>query len=390
MKPTLGAYTGDFRRIVAAAADAAGFANPVAFDPDEFQDLLLKKAARGRFIPLDGVLIRDWDPDWRRYWAGMNFGLRLYHLENITFVRACTSFALDTCSAGYDFFLVDRKDYLRLYRIGAGIRRASKKPGTPPVMPAGHSEVLWSNTIGFLDPANLRRIKDLGGRARRGLLLSGPPGNGKTTACRWIFRECRRRNWDCRIVTADDYQSARRDDDPGEAVRRLFRVSKRGVVFFDDMDIALRDRNTVNETDDQSVFLTAMDGVEVHEGVVYVFTTNCSLDLIDAAFRRPGRIDLSLSFNVPDSSLRRQLIDRWHVDVRAGIDIELAIRQTEGYSFAEIEEVKNLLILRYIEQGGWQWRWAMDQFRTNRKELATEAPRPVGFGTILERSLNGC
>ena len=59
-------------------------------------------------------------------------------------------------------------------------------------MPAGHSEVLWRNTIGFLDPANLRRIKDLGGRAKRGLLLSGPPGNGKTTACRWIFRECRR------------------------------------------------------------------------------------------------------------------------------------------------------------------------------------------------------
>lgn len=389
MKAKLASYTEDVRRIVAAAAEAAGLAEPVAFDPDEFQEHLLKKAARGRFIPLDGVLIRDWDPDWRRYWSGMNFGLRLYHLDGITFVRAYTSFALDTCSAGYDFFVVDRKNYLRLYRTGAAARRASKKAGTPPVMPAGHREVLWRNSIGFLDPANLRRIKDLGGRARRGLLLTGPPGNGKTTACRWIFRECRRRNWDCRIVTADDYQSARRDDDPGEAVRRLFRVSKRGVVFFDDMDIALRDRETVKETDDQSVFLTAMDGVEVHDGVVYVFTTNCSLDLIDPAFRRPGRIDLSLSFKLPDASLRSQLIDRWHADVRAGIELEVAIRQTEGFSFAEIEEVKNLLILRHIETGGWDWNWAMDQFRRYRKDLATEPARHVGFG-VLEASRNGC
>ena len=131
-----------------------------------------------------------------------------------------------------------------------------------------------------------------------------------------------------------------------------------------------------------------MDGVEVHEGVVYVFTTNCSLHLIDPAFRRPGRIDLLLNFKLPDASLRRQLIDRWHPDVRGGIDEELAIQATEEFSFAGIEEVKNLLILWYIEKGGWDWRWAMDQFRKNRKELATHPARHVGFGG-LEPCLNG-
>ena len=62
------------------------------------------------------------------------------------------------------------------------------------------------------------------------------------------------------------------------------------------MDVALRDRDTVKETDDQAVFLAALDGIEVNEGVVYVFTTNCPLDLIDPAFKRPGRIDLVLHF----------------------------------------------------------------------------------------------
>jgi SpoVK/Ycf46/Vps4 family AAA+-type ATPase len=68
----------------------------------------------------------------------------------------------------------------------------------------------------------------------------------------------------------------------------LFRVSRPGVVFFDDLDVALRDRNTVKETDDQSVFLTALDGIEGVDAVVYVFTTNCAIELIDPAFRRPA------------------------------------------------------------------------------------------------------
>jgi len=37
--------------------------------------------------------------------------------------------------------------------------------------------------------------------------------------------------------------------------------------------------------------VTALDGISVNEGVVFVFTTNCALDLIDRAFKRPGRLE---------------------------------------------------------------------------------------------------
>ena len=63
----------------------------------------------------------------------------------------------------------------------------------PPVLTAEQSDLLWKNTIDYLDPVNLRRIKEYGGRAKRGVLLTGEPGNGKTMACRWIWEECRRR-----------------------------------------------------------------------------------------------------------------------------------------------------------------------------------------------------
>src|SRR4029077_10928460 len=124
------------------------------------------------------------------------------------------------------------------------------------------------------------------------------------------------------IVTPDVYNAARRGCNPQEAVRQLFTVAGRGIVFFDDMDLALRDRETVKETDDQAVFLGALDGISITEGVVFVFTTNCGLDLIDRAFKRPGRIDLVLQFETPTADLRRRLIERWHVDIRANLDLD--------------------------------------------------------------------
>jgi len=49
-------------------------------------------------------------------------------------------------------------------------------------------------------------------------------------------------------------------------------------------------------------------------------------------------------------------------------------------SFAEVEELKNLLVLRFVDGGGWDWDWAMEQFRANRSGLASRrADRPVGF-----------
>ncbi len=94
-----------------------------------------------------------------------------------------------------------------------------------------------------------------------------------------------------------------------------------------------------------------------------------------------------LHFELPNATLRRELIARWHEEVRGGIDIETAVTETEGFSFAEVEEVKNLLILHYIETKEWNWDWAMNQFGENRQELAMKE-RHVGFGA-LDPTANG-
>ncbi len=382
MPSPLQQYTAEHLRLLEAVRTQTGMADPVAIDLDEFETPLLKEARKGALLPIDSVLVRDWDPENRRTGPGVQLGIRLYDIEDIRFVRVRFPYHDRRHWSALDFYAVDRKDYARFYRIALRCRRDQEPEGEPPVLPPGQAQQLWQNTIDYLDPKNLRRITEYGGRAKRGVLLMGAPGNGKTMACRWIWQECRRRRWEWRLVTPDAYRQAREEDN----IQQLFSVERRGIIFFDDMDLALRDRETVHETEDQAVFLSALDGITVHEGVVFVFTSNCAPELIDRASKRPGRLDLVLHFKAPDAELRRRLVSRWHEEIRDALDMDEVVVSTEGYSFAEIEELKNLLIMRHMEHDGWDWSWALKQFDVNRQDLNKRRRRRVGFGSIDQLS----
>jgi cell division protease FtsH len=379
-------YSADHRFLLDLAAEHAGLADPVVINLGEFHEPLLLKAKKREFFPVDGVLVRDWDPSNRREFDGVNIGMRVYEIEGIRFVRVLFGYSTQQNNWAFVFTAVGKADYRKLYRVALRCRRDSEPPSQAPVLPQEQTETLWQNTIGYLEGPNLRRIKAFGGRARRGILLMGPPGNGKTSACRWIWQECRRRLWEWRLVTPDAYRHARGND----SIEQLFSVERRGIVFFDDMDLALRDRETVHESEDQAVFLSALDGIEVNEGVVFVFTTNCALELIDRAFKRPGRIDLVLEFNPPNAALRRELMERWHPEIRAALDLNSAVASTDGFSFAEVEEIKNLLIMHYMECDEWNWHAAVKQLEINRKELTTpRRKKHVGFGQPVTDSNGG-
>jgi hypothetical protein len=369
-------------------AGETGWSEPVAFSAGHFGWPLLRAARKGRAIDVDGVLIREWIAGSRKGFTAIRLGIRLFELAGVPFAAVQFNTDLNNDDAGLNFLAVDRQHYRRLYRLARGLLRDSEPAGEPPILAEHQAANLWKNTIGFLESDSLKRIRQYGGRARRGVLLSGPPGNGKTMACRWIWEECFRRNWEYRIITPNNYRQARQGCDAEGSIRNLFSVQRRGVIFFDDMDLALRDRDTVNETEDQAVFLTALDGIHIKQGVVFVFTTNCPLNLIDRAFKRPGRIDLSLDFQPPDEELRRRLFSRWHADILAHLNLPKAVAGTCGFSFAELEELRNLLIMHFAESDRWDWDWAMEQFAQNREDLRARIHSGIGF-SMADVGTNG-
>src|SRR5712692_7557579 len=166
MTTPLKAYTADHRYLLEVVGRQAGFATPVAIDLDEFDVPLLRVSRKRELLPIDGVLVRDWDPDNRRIDPGMRLGLRIYEIEGIRFARVQFPYNDQQNCWGLNFVAVDRQDYRRLYRIALRCRRDLQPPSTPPVLPQEQIDSLWQNTIGYLDRGNLRRIKSYGGRAK--------------------------------------------------------------------------------------------------------------------------------------------------------------------------------------------------------------------------------
>ncbi|KAJ8600570.1 hypothetical protein CTAYLR_008178 [Chrysophaeum taylorii] len=168
------------------------------------------------------------------------------------------------------------------------------------------------------DPEAARR---LGVSHVRGVLLSGPPGCGKTLLARHLAKELGAR--EPRIVNGPEIL----DKFVGEAerkVRELFapaeaefeRVGDRSalhVIILDEMDAIARHRgslagDTTGVRDGVvNMLLAKMDGVQELPNVLVVGLTNRP-ELIDDALKRPGRLEVHVTIDRPDRAGRRDIL----------------------------------------------------------------------------------
>jgi len=280
----------------------------------------------------------------------------------------------------FDFWAVPAAGFRRFYRFMRRLERESTRAERP-ILSEADARALWSNTIGFLRHARVE-LEKFNVPQKRGVFLCGAPGNGKTLASRWLLAQCRRYGlcWNC--VTPDELRDARL----GRRAAALFELPGPGIVLFDDLDQALVDRHCAGTDSDLALFLTELDGVHARDGVVYLFTSNLDPEELDPAMNRPGRIDFTLRFKAPAADQRRQLmIQRWHAEIVAALDIEAAVAQTEGLSFAQLEEIKKLLVMGRLEHGRFDWQAAWGAFCAGNGQ-ATSKGR-IGFAAPERRRL---
>jgi len=196
-------------------------------------------------------------------------------------------------------WLLRNGDVPKFYRYLRNL--LSQKAIAPqPLLDPSQLARVWDNTIGFLDKADELK-KRFQVKAKRGVLLSGPPGNGKTMAARWLKWSAEKRGYYVNSVRAEDLLIRKVFNKESG----LFDLPGPGLVIFDDIDAALHERGNDGTPQGHSVFLAGLDGMKVRSNIVYVFTTNARLDQLDEAFRRPGRIDVATVCASPKLLLHR-------------------------------------------------------------------------------------
>jgi transitional endoplasmic reticulum ATPase len=181
-------------------------------------------------------------------------------------------------------------------------------------------------------------------RPPKGVLLSGPPGCGKTLLAKALATETKVNFISVKgpeILSMYVGESER-------GLREVFRKARQTapcIVFFDEIDALASSRSGGREDSGVgarvlSQLLTELDGIEELKGVLMLAATNRP-DLLDPALLRPGRFDIQIELPPPDREVRAKIFEVHLRDrpVERGVTPEWLADQTEGFSGAEIEGV---------------------------------------------------
>jgi transitional endoplasmic reticulum ATPase len=178
----------------------------------------------------------------------------------------------------------------------------------------------------------------------RGVILFGPPGNGKTLMIRAISNEL---DASFHYINGPGIISSNYGESE-QKLREIFedaRSSLPSIVFIDEMDAITPKREDTGTLADLRLvtqLMELMDGLETTEGVMVVGTTN-RINSIEPALRRPGRFDREVYIGPPDEDARREILDIHTRGMLIDDDIprylEGLAERTQGYSGADLKEL---------------------------------------------------
>jgi hypothetical protein len=184
-----------------------------------------------------------------------------------------------------------------------------------------------------------------GQHLKRGLLLFGPPGTGKTHTMRYLVG---RMDGYTRLIL-----SGRALHAIGPA-SELARDLEPAVLVLEDVDLVAGDRSHgPGAMPVLFELLNAMDGAAGDADLLFVLTTNRA-DLLEPALAaRPGRVDVAVEIDLPDADARGRLLKLYARDVPlrlAEAELDAIIVRTEGVTASFLKELLRRSILAALEQ----------------------------------------
>lgn len=286
--------------------------------------------------------------------------------------------------------------YMYMMVLRGGMSSIDKKSVNPK-----HVNIRFADVIGLEDVKeeamevvslikDHARIKKIGGKIVRGILMIGPPGCGKTYIAKAMATEA---GLPFLSMAASEFNEVFVGVGASR-VRKIFATARSlaygyggCVIFLDELD-ALGHRRTFNQfgsgesNTTQNQLLVEMDGITAGktENIIVIGATNAQEDSLDPALLRPGRFDRKLYISKPGLESRENLFKYYLGKVKheASIDSRRLARKAVGKSPADIENIVKEAALIATRKG---------QEVVTHKEIS-EAIERIDLGTKARITMN--
>jgi len=195
------------------------------------------------------------------------------------------------------------------------------------------------------------RVKKIGGKIVKGILLMGPPGCGKTLLAKAIATEAKMPFLSMsgsEFVEVFVGVGASRVRQLFQKARKLAYAEGACILFIDEIEVIGRGRTfsymgggeETNSTQNQ--LLVELDGLETKKNnIIVIAATNANESVLDKALLRPGRFDRKIYINLPNLKEREDLFKFYIKKVKSAPDIDVSrlAKKSVYKSPAEIENI---------------------------------------------------
>jgi hypothetical protein len=189
-------------------------------------------------------------------------------------------------------------------------------------------------------------LRAAGQHLKRGLLLFGPPGTGKTHTTRYLVQHM--------AGTTVVMLSGRSLRLIG-MVTGLARELQPATIVLEDVDLVAEDRGFGYDPNPVLfTLLDAMDGAAADADLLFLLTTNRA-DLLEPALAaRPGRVDVAVEIGLPDAAARRRLLDLYGRGLPLRLteaEVDGVVERTAGVTASFVKELLRRAVLEALAEG---------------------------------------
>jgi transitional endoplasmic reticulum ATPase len=185
-----------------------------------------------------------------------------------------------------------------------------------------------------------------------GVLLTGPPGTGKTTIAKVLAAQAKCSFYPVSSATITSMWLGESEKNLKKLFQRA-RENRPSIIFLDEIDAIASNRGEWG-SDDREVnqLLSEMDGIGGQRGVFVLAATNRP-DQLDPALLRGGRLSRTIEVGLPDRDCRRKLLELYSAKMPlVGVDFDELAEATEGRSPADIKALCQQAALQGMMRAG--------------------------------------